>query len=46
MCEKAVEDDPYNLEFVPDHFKTKKMCITAAEKEAETLEHFPDLYKT
>ena len=28
------------------HFKTEKMCIKAAEKEAETLKYVPDLFKT
>ena len=29
MCERAVEDKPENLEFVPDRFKTQKMCEEA-----------------
>ena len=34
------------LTLVPVHFKTEKMCIKAAEKEAETLEYVPDHFKS
>ena len=32
ICEKAIEDEPYSLRFVPDHFKTQGMCEIATEK--------------
>ena len=38
MCEKAVEEDPYQLDDFPDHLKTQEMCEKAVENESETLE--------
>ena len=46
MCEKAVEDDLWQLEFVPDHFKTKKMCERAVEEKPWSLLHVPDWFVT
>ena len=37
MCNKAVEEDPYQLGDFPDHLKTQKMCEKAVEDEAEAL---------
>ena len=34
------------LKFVPDHFKTKKMCKHAAKKLPNLLRYVPDRYKT
>ena len=34
---KSVAFNQYALEFVPDHFKTKKMCERAIEDEPGTL---------
>ena len=41
MCEKAVENKPRSLKFVPDHFKTQEMCNEAIEKAPWLLEYVP-----
>ena len=41
----SVVFNQYALEFVPDHFKTKKMCERAIEDETGTLELVPDRFK-
>ena len=46
MCEKAVEDEPESLEFVPDYLKTKKMCNKAVRTESLSLAYIPDHFKT
>ena len=33
MCERAVEDEPETLEFVPDHFKAQEICDKAVEED-------------
>ena len=46
MCEKAVEDKPETLEFVPEHFKSLEMCERAVESSKDpwqvndVLDHF------
>ena len=37
--------NPYAEEFVPNHFKNKKMCEGAIEDEAGSLEFEPDHFK-
>ena len=32
MCERAVEDEPETLEFVPDHVKSLGMCEKVVEE--------------
>ena len=46
MCERAVEENPYTLEFVPDHLKTKIMRERAVEEKPCTLEFVLDHLKT
>ena len=46
MCEKAVEDNPSSLAYVPDHSKTKRMCEGAVEDDPNTLEYLADLFRT
>ena len=48
MCEKAVEDKPEALEFVPDHFKSLGMCERAVEssKDPWQVNDVPDHFKT
>ena len=46
MCEKAVEDEPESLEYVPNHFKTEEMFEKAAEDNPWSLEYVPDCFKT
>ena len=42
MCERAIEDEPETLEFVPDHFKAQEMCNKAVEEDPCALEFVPD----
>ena len=42
MCEKAVEKDPWSLEYVTDHFKTQKTCEKAVDKHPSNLSHVPN----
>ena len=46
MCNMAVWMDPYNLEFVSGHLKTKEMCNEAVRRELYTLRYVPDHLKT
>ena len=46
MCERAVEDEPETLEYVPDHLKTQEMCDEAVGRESYTLRYVPDHLKT
>ena len=46
MCESAVEKYPYNLKFVPNHFKKEKICDNAVPKNLWSLEFVPDWFVT
>ena len=46
MCEKAVEDEPKSLEYVPDHLKIEEICKEAVHREPYALGHVPDHLKT
>ena len=47
MCERAAEDHPNTLEFVPDHLKSQEMCNKAVEEEDQCqLCNVPDHFKT
>ena len=46
MSKRAVNDAPEALKFVPDHFKTKKMCERALRMDPCNLEFVPDYFKT
>ena len=46
MCERAVEDNPCTLEFVPDKCKMKEMCERAVGDYPWALEFVPDHLKT
>ena len=39
MCNDAVEKDPYNLDYVSDYFKIKKMCERVVEKYPWAVEY-------
>ena len=45
MSDGAVMKEPYTLEFVPDHFKTKRMQERVIEDKPEALEFVPDHFK-
>ena len=34
MCEKAAEDEPETLEFIPDHFKIEEIRKEAVHRES------------
>ena len=46
MCERAIEDEPDTLQYVPGHLKTQGMCERAVEDEPDTLGFVPDHLKT
>ena len=46
MCEKAVEEFPGALEFIPDHFKMQEICERVAEKYPSWFIYVPDQLKT
>ena len=46
MCEKAVEDEPEPLEYVPDLFKTEEICKEAVRRKPYALGQVPDNLKT
>ena len=46
MCEKAVDDEPEALKFVPFHLKTQEMCNKAVHIEPPSLTYIPDHLKT
>ena len=45
MHEKAVEDEPEALEYVPNYFKIQKMCERAIEEGLYNLKFVPDCLK-
>ena len=46
MCDKAVDDDPNALEFIPDQYKTQEMCDKAVDDYSVAIEFVPDRYKS
>ena len=46
MCDKAVKDDLWVLEDVPDHFKTQEICERVVENKPETFQFIPNHFKT
>ena len=46
MCEKAVENEPYSLKFVPDHFKTEELCDQVVKDDSSSLQFVPDWFIT
>ena len=46
MCERTIENETENLEFIPDHLKIRKMCKRAVEKYSYYLAFIPDRFKT
>ena len=45
MCDIAVCMELYSLEFVPDRFKTQKICNEAVRRKPETLGFVPDILR-
>ena len=46
MCERAIENEPYSLKFVPDQYKAQEMFERAVEKKSWLLENVPDWFMT
>ena len=46
MCEKAVEEDPWRLYAVSDHFKTEEMCNKVVEVGPWQLKDVSDWFVT
>ena len=42
MCTKAIEENPCQLYYVPDHIKTQGLSKDAFEEEPSSLQHVPD----
>ena len=46
MCDKAVDNYPHELKFVPDSYITQKMCDKAVDTYHSTIQFVLDCYKT
>ena len=46
MCIKAAETGPWQLEYVPDRFKTQEMCNKAVHVDPCLLNYVPDWFVT
>ena len=46
MCEKAVEERPRTLEYVPDNLKTQEICDKAVDHNPWQLKDVPYHFKT
>ena len=46
MCGKFVENELFNLRFVPDHLKTQGMCEGVVKRVSWMIEYVPSHLKT
>ena len=46
MCDKAVDNYPRALEFIPECCRTHKMCDKTVDTYLSTLEYVPGQFKT
>ena len=46
MCNKAVKEDPWRLEHIPDHLKTQEICNKAVRDYLFPLQFVPDWFVT
>ena len=44
MCTKVAEVDPWQLYYVPDHFKTQEMCNKGVRDHFFSLQYVPDWF--
>ena len=44
MCERAVAEDRWLLQDVPDHFKTQEICDGAVSEDPYYLQYVPDWF--
>ena len=46
MCNEAVNDYVYALDFVPDCYETHKMCNKAVNTYTSIIQFIPEYYRT
>ena len=46
MCEGAVEENPWYLEYILDHFKVQEMCEKVVVNDPQDLKYVPDWFVT
>ena len=46
MCYKTVKEDPWDLFYVFNHFKAKKMCDAAVSDDSFSFQYAPDSFVT
>ena len=46
MCDKAVDNYPHTLEFVPECYKIQKTCNKAVDTPPTRIKHVLECYKT
>ena len=46
MCNKAIDNYPHTLEFVPQCYMTQGMCDKVVNTHSSTIEFVPECYKT
>ena len=44
MCNEEVHENPWCLEYVPDHLKTRSMCNETVDWRLYLLQHVPDWF--
>ena len=46
MCYSIIPEDPFSLRYLPDQYKTQKMCDKAVDDCLVALKFNPDLFVT
>ena len=46
MCNKAVDNYPNALNFVPECYKTREMCDKVVNTHSSTIQFVPECYNT
>ena len=46
MCNKAVDNYPNALKFVPECYKTQEMCDKVVNTHSSTIQFVPECYNT
>ena len=46
MCIEAIKEEPWQLEHIPDHLKTQKICNKAVWEDPSSLHYVPDWFVT
>ena len=44
MCQKAAEDEPETLRYIPYHFKTQEICYKVVKDDSSSLQFVPDWF--